>query len=322
MDKIIRVKTDREFTIIPNIVFKSGLSLRATGLLAYILHLPDDWVLYKTYLYENMPKDGRDSIRSAWGELEAAGFIRSEVKKGGGRGKLREITYFVYDVPYKEGVFQSPKDRQPKSPQPINRQPKNDLLQRTKKQRTKNQTFITTTVVMTDPPKEPEKPKQQERPKAPPAPAPPPQETPAPAKLYPAFIDIYFTWFEAQSGVPPKMDAIQGKAGKAIIAYLRTIVKAKAKAEGIILDAETMDERIIKSWQLILDNWDQAEAYYQDKTRLVDINSNIQNVIKQLKHGQAVKKAQSERMEGRAGNKISATDVAGIFATIDSRNNQ
>lgn len=277
-----------------------------------------------------MPKDGRASVEGAWKELENAGFIHSQSVKVPGK-KLPEINYFVYDSPVKHADFKHAENQHPcKKPRKDvdfkhaeNKHAENQHIINTKKTKKEpNQTFITTTVVMTDPPKEPEKVKQQERPKAPPTPAPPPQETKPPAGLYPAFIEIYFTWFETQSGVPPKMDAIQGKAAKAIIAYLRTIVKAKAKAEGTILDAETMDERIIKSWQVILDNWDQAEAYYQDKTRLVDINSNIQNVIKQLKHGQAVKKAQSERMEGRAGNKISATDVAGIFATIDSRNSQ
>jgi hypothetical protein len=78
MNRIVRVKSEKGFTMIPNTVFKAELSLRSIGLLTYILHLPDDWVLYKTYLYDNMPSDGRDAIKTAWKELEEKGFIVAE----------------------------------------------------------------------------------------------------------------------------------------------------------------------------------------------------------------------------------------------------
>lgn len=101
MNRIIRVKSDKGFTIINNSVFTSGLSLRSIGLLTFILHLPDDWVLYKSWLYENMPCDGRESINTAWSQLTQKGFIVAERSKGGGRGKLPEINYKVYDKPVK-----------------------------------------------------------------------------------------------------------------------------------------------------------------------------------------------------------------------------
>jgi hypothetical protein len=101
MNRIIRVKSDKGFTVINNSVFTSGLSLRSIGLLSYILHLPDDWVLYKSWLYDNMPCDGRESINTAWTQLIQKGFIVAERSKGGGRGKLPEINYKVYDRPVK-----------------------------------------------------------------------------------------------------------------------------------------------------------------------------------------------------------------------------
>lgn len=105
MNRIIRVKSEKGFTIIPNVVFNSGLSLRSIGLLSYILHLPDDWVLYKSWLYDNMPCDGRDSINTAWNQLTEKGFIVIERSKGGGRGNLPEINYKVYDKPVKDADF-------------------------------------------------------------------------------------------------------------------------------------------------------------------------------------------------------------------------
>lgn len=99
MNTIQRVRSTENFTIIPNAVFKSGLSLRAIGLLTYILHLPDDWKLYKNYLYEAMPLDGKDAINTAWKQLEEKGFITKAFTTGGGRSNLPEIRYTVYDIP-------------------------------------------------------------------------------------------------------------------------------------------------------------------------------------------------------------------------------
>lgn len=107
MNRIIRVKSEKGFTMIPNSVFKAELSLRAIGLLTYILHLPDDWVLYKTYLYETLPKDGRDAIKTAWQELEEKGYIVIEKSDSGGRGKLPETNYIIYDSPGKMVDFPS-----------------------------------------------------------------------------------------------------------------------------------------------------------------------------------------------------------------------
>lgn len=132
MNRIIRVKSDKGFTMIPNTVFKAELSLRAIGLLTYILHLPDDWVLYKTYLYDTLPKDGRDAVKTAWKELEESGFIVVERSEGHGRGKLPETNYIVYDNPAKMGDFQSTINRQP-----IDRQRKTRTLLITNSLRTK-----------------------------------------------------------------------------------------------------------------------------------------------------------------------------------------
>jgi hypothetical protein len=98
MNKIIRVKSEKGFTIINNAAFNSGLSLRAIGLLTFIIHLPDDWVLYKKWLYKNM-QEGRDAINSAWAELEKKGFIKSEPEQRMENGKFAGINHIVYDIP-------------------------------------------------------------------------------------------------------------------------------------------------------------------------------------------------------------------------------
>src|ERR1044072_4240470 len=98
MNRIIRVKSEKGFTVINNAVFNSDLSLRAIGLLTFIIHLPDDWILYKKWLYKNM-KEGRDAINGAWAELEQKGFIKSEPEKRNENGKFSGINHIVYDIP-------------------------------------------------------------------------------------------------------------------------------------------------------------------------------------------------------------------------------
>jgi hypothetical protein len=101
MNRIFRQKQTENFTILPNAIFKSGLSLKAVGLLSYILHLPNDWIIVKTQIYKAMEQDGRQSVDSAWRELAESGFIKTE-KQVGENGNLPIISYYVYDSPQKD----------------------------------------------------------------------------------------------------------------------------------------------------------------------------------------------------------------------------
>lgn len=150
MNRIIRVKSEKGFTTIPNIVFKSGLSLRATGLLTYILHLPDDWVLFKTWLYENLPNDGRDAVKTAWKELEENGFIVKERTGSYGKGKMPETNYLVYDNPIKMGGFQSTIDPPSINRPSINRKRKTSTLLNTNELSTNKQITNELNTVNTD----------------------------------------------------------------------------------------------------------------------------------------------------------------------------
>ena len=96
--QIIKSRTTERFTTIPNeILRRTDLSLKAKGLIAFLLSLPGDWVLYKTTL-PNYCTDGKASIDTAWVELEDAGFIQS-FKIIDKQGKLRGWNHLVYDQP-------------------------------------------------------------------------------------------------------------------------------------------------------------------------------------------------------------------------------
>ena len=74
-----------------------ALSLRAKGLLAYLLSLPDDWQVYITELPKHST-DGIKTIRSTMRELIANGYVRKELKRGIG-GLFSGQDYWVYEEP-------------------------------------------------------------------------------------------------------------------------------------------------------------------------------------------------------------------------------
>ena len=98
------------------------LSLKAKGLLSYMLSLPDDW----DYSLKGLTvgcKDGLDSVRTAVLELEEHGYVRRQ-KVRNAKGQIIDYDYQVYEslvedapaVPGKEGGPSNPSaSKSPKS---------------------------------------------------------------------------------------------------------------------------------------------------------------------------------------------------------------
>lgn len=65
----------RDYTVVSNKVLRDAkLSFKATGLLAFLLSLPEEWQPRSNHL-ASIKTDGRDSVRSALRELEEAGYL-------------------------------------------------------------------------------------------------------------------------------------------------------------------------------------------------------------------------------------------------------
>lgn len=94
---IVKSKHASNYTVLPNEIFKSGLSVEAIGLLCYFLSLPHDWVIYKTQLHSQLNM-GREKLDRVFKELQNKGFVLS-VKKHSETGKI-EYEHIVYDKPY------------------------------------------------------------------------------------------------------------------------------------------------------------------------------------------------------------------------------
>jgi hypothetical protein len=91
--------------------------------------------------------------------------------------------------------------------------------------------------------------------------------------LYAQFMDDYNNFFLVKTGYPAKIDGKQGIAAKSIIAYLKTI------------STEKTDEGVLASWRRILAKWDTLDTYLKNRLILSQINSELMNIINQIKNG-------------------------------------
>lgn len=98
---IRRATHDKNYTCISNTVLQNeDLSWKARGLLVYLLSLPDNWRIYVSELANRAP-DGKDATRTAFKELQTAGYITGEQQKGE-NGHYLPISYIVHEKPNTE----------------------------------------------------------------------------------------------------------------------------------------------------------------------------------------------------------------------------
>ena len=98
---IIRVNKETRYSIIDNVPIEDkNLSWGAKGLLAYLLHLPDNWKINIKDL-SNRSKNGRDSTASKVNELIKNGYIKRQ-KLRNKKGIYTGYEYIVYERPKAE----------------------------------------------------------------------------------------------------------------------------------------------------------------------------------------------------------------------------
>ena len=95
----VRVEKLANYTTLSNRhIDDSRLSLKAVGLLTYMLRLPDDWDFTLEWLARKH-KDGLSSIRSAMAELEEAGYVIRGDQRRDNRGTFLGSDYIVREDP-------------------------------------------------------------------------------------------------------------------------------------------------------------------------------------------------------------------------------
>lgn len=322
--EIIRIRSHSNFTIIPNQVFKTGaLSFRAIGLLCYILHYPDDWKFNKTTIHVGL-KEGRDATIKAWDELVSAGFIQSKVIQESGTGKLLGYKHIIRDTPvtgFQEAVQN---DRKPVTEKPFTGLPstENPELYNTIVLSTNEQNDNTKSSVFTfsnekdkngiDPVQEVQEEVKNEKAK--------PKEKKHSAQkkekvkgdtLYPALMEVYYMWFKGRNGgIPPNILVAEGKALKNIVDYFKSAVRSKLADGSLVLDIgeETTEDEIykeqsVKMFSYILSNWNKLDPYIQKQTKLIQILSNLTNIINSFKNGDSkAQRGQTRTAEQRVSD--------------------
>jgi hypothetical protein len=102
MNNIIKRRKTANYTQINNLPIQQDLKdLSAIGLLTYIMSLPEDWVLYKTQLYNTFT---RRTVEGAWKILVQKNYaIGFTCYISGKKGKL--YFYNVSDIPFTQNDF-------------------------------------------------------------------------------------------------------------------------------------------------------------------------------------------------------------------------
>lgn len=91
-DSILRKRQRSRYATIDNEVLQdTRLSLRAVGLAAYLLSLPDDWNINLAGIVRGEGREGRDAVRAALRELAEYGYMM-RTRETGGYGKARTVT--------------------------------------------------------------------------------------------------------------------------------------------------------------------------------------------------------------------------------------
>ena len=94
----MRIVKDNNFSIVSNDIIRDGrLSLKARGLLIFMLSLPDCWEFSIAGL-SKVSGEGKDSIRAGIKELESVGYLARK-RKHLANGRLGEMEYTLYESP-------------------------------------------------------------------------------------------------------------------------------------------------------------------------------------------------------------------------------
>lgn len=98
----IRNQAKEKYTVVDSEIFRDkNLSLKAIGLLCFLLSLPDKWEFSENGLISCFEKDKQASVRSGLKELETIGYlIRKKTRDA--RGKVNGAEWIIRENPFLE----------------------------------------------------------------------------------------------------------------------------------------------------------------------------------------------------------------------------
>jgi len=98
--------------------------------------------------------------------------------------------------------------------------------------------------------------------------------------LFTEMMEAYHSWYLERTEINPKIDGVAGRHLKQIIAYLRK--------------QSTNDDEVKEVFQYLLNSWDVLDDFYREQKELRQINSNINIILKTVKHGTSDSKTQAK----------------------------
>ena len=116
---VIRVQHTKDYTVMANFHLRDkNLSLKAKGIMSFMLSLPDTWDFSMEGL-ATCSRDGVDSVRCALKELEDGGYlVRSRARDE--KGKVGKAIYDLYEEPISEKpILENPIQEKPILGKPI-----------------------------------------------------------------------------------------------------------------------------------------------------------------------------------------------------------
>ena len=106
MTDVIRIIKKKNFTTLSNFHLQDkNLSLKAKGLLSYMLSLPNDWS-YSIQGLKSTLKEGREAIRTTLKELEKYGYLIRNRLRGEHGEFIGGSEYVIYEQPENESLLQ------------------------------------------------------------------------------------------------------------------------------------------------------------------------------------------------------------------------
>lgn len=122
--------------------------------------------------------------------------------------------------------------------------------------------------------------------------------------LYTRMVKIYFQWMKSKE-IVPNFNSVEGKSMKSLIAYFKKALDS--------------DDKITESFTLILKSWDSLDTFYQKQIKVAQINSNIVNIINQLKNGTGKQTGEHNDTSNYNGTGVSKDYVQAIFDRVHAQ---
>lgn len=124
-------------------------------------------------------------------------------------------------------------------------------------------------------------------------------------------VDLYNKFIKTQAGAPAKFDGAEGKAMKTIIEYL-------SKTEKVLAN----EVKVPEVWGFILDHYQAWDSFRRGQLKLVQINSNLINILNDIKNGAANKNRGNRSGESAKISSIANAVRAGVqvdFSVFDTK---